>query len=35
MEMNILQEVVHLPGSFNLITESQIMEKDVNVNAVD
>jgi len=28
-ETIILQEVVHLPGSFNLISQSQIMDKDV------
>jgi hypothetical protein len=31
METILLQEVVHLPGSFNLITQSQIMDKDVKV----
>jgi len=30
-EMIILQEVVHLPGLFNLISQSQIMDKDVKV----
>jgi len=30
-ETIILQEVVHLPGSFNLISQSQITDKDVKV----
>jgi len=34
-EMIILQEVVHLPGSFNLISQSQIMDKDVKVEPVN
>ena len=34
-EMIILEEVVHLPGSFNLISQSQIMEKDVKVELVN
>jgi len=33
-EMIILQEVVHLPGLFNLISQSQIMDKDVKVEPV-
>jgi hypothetical protein len=33
-EMIIHQEVVHLPGSFNLISQSQIMDKDVKVEPV-
>jgi hypothetical protein len=35
METILLQEVVHLPGSFNLITQSQIMDKDVKVELVN
>jgi len=35
METIILQEVVHLPGSFNLISESHIMDKDVKVEPVN
>jgi hypothetical protein len=31
----ILQEVVHLPGSFNLISQSQIMDKDIKVEQVN
>ena len=31
----ILQEVVHLPGLFNLISQSQIMDKDVKVKLVN
>ena len=34
-EMIILQEVVHLPRSFNLISQSQIMDKDVKVELVN
>jgi len=34
-ETIILQEVVHLPGSFNLISQSQIMDKDVKVQPVN
>jgi hypothetical protein len=34
-ETIILQEVVHLPGSFNLISQSQIMNRDVKVKAVN
>jgi hypothetical protein len=34
-ETIILQEVVHLPGSFNLISQSQIMDKDVKVKPVN
>jgi hypothetical protein len=34
-EMIILQEVVHLPGSFNLISQSPIMDKDVKVELVN
>jgi hypothetical protein len=34
-ETIILQEGVHLPGSFNLISESGIMEKDVKVEPVN
>jgi len=34
-ETIILQEVVHLPGSFNLISQSQIMDKEVNVEPVN
>jgi hypothetical protein len=33
-ETIILQEVVHLPGSFNLISQSLIMNKDVKVEPV-
>jgi hypothetical protein len=35
METIILQEVVHLPGLFNLISQSQIMDKDVKVEPVN
>jgi hypothetical protein len=35
METIILQAVVHLPGSFNLILQSQIMDKDVKVDPVN
>jgi len=35
METIILQKVVHLPGSFNLISQSQIMDKDVKVKPVN
>jgi len=31
----ILQQVLHLPGSFNLISQSQIMDKDVKVEPVN
>jgi len=34
-ETIILQEVVHLPGSFNLISQCQIMDKDVKVEPVN
>jgi hypothetical protein len=34
-ETIILQEAVHLPGSFNLISQSQIMDKDVKVEPVN
>jgi hypothetical protein len=34
-ETIILQEVVHLPGSFNLISQSKIMDKDVKVEPVN
>jgi len=34
-ETIILQEVVHLPGLFNLISQSQIMDKDVKVEPVN
>jgi hypothetical protein len=34
-ETIMLQEGVHLPGSFNLISESGIMEKDVKVEPVN
>ena len=34
-ETIILQEVVHLPGSFNLISQSQIMDKDFKVEPVN
>jgi hypothetical protein len=34
-ETIILQEVLHLPGSFNLISQSQIMDKDVKVQLVN
>jgi hypothetical protein len=34
-EMFIVQEVVHLPGSFNLISHSRIVDKDVNVELVN
>jgi len=34
-ETIILQEVVHLPGLFNLISQSQIMDKDVKVKPVN
>jgi len=35
MEMIILEEVVHLLGSFNIISQSQIMDKDVKVEPVN
>jgi len=35
METIVLQEVVHLPGSFNLISHSQTMDKDVKVEPVN
>jgi len=35
METIILQEMVHLLGSFNLISQSQIMDKDVIVEPVN
>jgi len=35
MEMIIIQEVVHLPGSFNLISQCQIMDKHVKVEPVN
>ena len=34
-EMIILQEVVGLPASFNLISQSQNMDKDVKVGTVN
>jgi hypothetical protein len=34
-ETIILQEVVHLPGSFNLISQSPILDKDVKVEPVN
>jgi hypothetical protein len=34
-ETIILQEVVHFPGWFNLISQSQIMDKDINVELVN
>jgi len=34
-ETFILQEVVHLPGSFNLISQFKIMDKDVKVELVN
>ena len=34
-ETIILQEVVHLPGSFNPISQSQIMDKDIKVEPVN
>jgi len=34
-EMIILQEVVYLPGWFNIISQSQIMDKDVKVELVN
>jgi len=34
-ETIILQEVVHLPGWFNLISQSQIVDKDVKVKPVN
>jgi len=34
-ESRIPQEVVHFPGSFNLISQSQTMEKDVKVEPVN
>jgi hypothetical protein len=34
-ETIILQEGVHLPGSFNLISQSQIMHNDVKVEPVN
>jgi len=34
-ETIILQEVVHLPGSFNLISQCQIIDKDVKVEPVN
>jgi hypothetical protein len=33
--MILLQQVVQLPGSFNLISQSQIMDKDVKVEPVN
>jgi hypothetical protein len=33
--MIILQEVVHLPGLFNVISQSQFMDKDVKVELVN
>jgi hypothetical protein len=33
--MIILQEVVHLPGFFNLISQSQIMDNDIKVEPVN
>jgi hypothetical protein len=33
--MIILQQVVHLPGSFNLNSQCQIMDKDVKVKPVN
>jgi hypothetical protein len=35
MEMIMLEEVVHLPGGFNLISQSQIMDQDVKVERVN
>lgn len=35
MEMIILQEVTHLPGSFNIISQSQFRDKDVKVVPVN
>ena len=35
METIIPQDVVHLPGRFNLISQSQIMDKDVKVQPVN
>jgi hypothetical protein len=35
METIIPQEVVNLPGSFNLISPSQIMDKDVKVEPLN
>ena len=34
-EKIILNEVLHLPGSFNLISQSQIMDQDVKVELVN
>ena len=34
-ETIIFQEVVHLPGWFNLISQSQIMDKDVKVEPIN
>jgi len=34
-EKIILKEVLHLPGSFNLISQSQIMDQDVKVELVN
>jgi hypothetical protein len=34
-ETIILQELVHLPGSNNLISQSQIMDTDIKVEPVD
>jgi len=34
-ETIIVQELVHLPGSFNIISQSQIMDKDVKVEPVN
>jgi hypothetical protein len=34
-EMIILQEVVHLPESFNVISQSQIIDQDVKVEPVN
>jgi hypothetical protein len=33
--MIILQEVVHLPQSFNLISQFQIMDKDLKVEPLN
>ena len=34
-ETIIVHQLVHLPGSFNLISQSQIMDKDVKVERVN
>lgn len=34
-EMIVLQEVVYLPGSFNLISQFQIMQKNIKVKSAN